>query len=268
MVEALPTSTEVEIVRSGGPVIDDLAREAWMLERAATGRCTLQLASWPSPVVVLGYAQPAEDVDLQACREVGAPVVRRVTGGTGVVHDRDLAVSLALPASHPWTAGIVSTYGRFLDVLEPALRAAGSAVKRPEPPSTARRDRSPICFEDQLADTLMVDGAKAVGCAQTRRRGGVLIHAAILCGVNAPLVARIFGVEPDRIRRNLGPAIDPSRRGDAEAAIIDGLIEALEASPASSPAQPVPARLKALYLQAKWAPLPPDVVGSREAKND
>lgn len=232
-----------------------------MLERAAVGRCTLMLASWPKPVVVLGYAQPAEDVDLAACRRLGLPVVRRVTGGTGVVHDRDLAVSLALPASHPWAGGIVSLYGRFLDVLEPALRAAGSPVRRPEKPSPARRDRSPICFEDRLADTLIVGGGKAVGCAQTRRRGGVLIHAAILCRLDASLVASVFGVDPERVRRNLAPALDPDRRATAEAVLVDGVAAALEATTVESALAPVPPRFSDVYLQAKWAPLPPDVIG-------
>ncbi len=261
MVETPLRAGELEVVHSSGPVVDDLAREAWMLERAALGHCTLMLASWPTPVVVLGYAQPAEDVDLAACRRLRLPVVRRLTGGTGVVHDRDLAVSLALPATHPWAAGIVSMYGRFLDVLEPALQAAGAPVRRPTKPSPARRARSPICFEDRLADTLMVDGAKAVGCAQTRRRGGVLIHAAILCRLDASLVASVFGVDPERVRRNLAPALDPDRRPVAEAALVDGIAAALGTTVVDTGRETVPARVRDLYLQAKWAPLPPDVVG-------
>jgi len=261
MVEATRVPNELEVVRSDGPVVDDLAREAWMLERAAAGRCTLLLASWPTPVVVLGYAQPAEDVDLAVCRRHRLPVVRRVTGGTGVVHDRDLAVSLALPATHPWAGGIVSLYGRFLDVLEPALRAAGSRVRRPEKPSPARRDRSPICFEDRLADTLLVGGGKAVGCAQTRRRGGVLIHAAILCRLDVSLVASVFGVDPERVRRNLAVALDPDRRPIAEEALMDGVAAALEATAVPSERAAVPVRLRDAYLEAKWAPLPPDVLG-------
>lgn len=261
MVEALGRPSELEIVRSNGPVIDDLAREAWMLERAAVGHCTMMLASWPSPVVVLGYAQPAEDVDLATCGRLGLPVVRRVTGGTGVVHDRDLAVSLALPATHPWAGGIVSLYGRFLDVLEPALQAAGSPVRRPERPSPARRDRSPICFEDRLADTLVVGDAKAVGCAQTRRRGGVLIHAAVLCRLDPDLVASVFGVDPERVRRNLAPALAPDRRSIAEAALVEGVTSVLEATAVDWELAAAPARLRDVYRQARWAPLPPDVVG-------
>ncbi len=155
---------------SEGPPVADLAREAQLIERAADGEISLFLTSWRGPVVVLGYGQAATDVDLEWCRSRGMPVLRRLTGGTGVVHKGDLGVGLALPQSHLWAQGIISLYDRFLNVLEPALRSVGADVSRVAEPRRASRVRSPICFLDQLADTLVVDGKKAVGCAQTRRQ--------------------------------------------------------------------------------------------------
>ena len=185
----------------------DLAFERWMLERAAGGVCCAFIYSWPGPVVVLGYAQDPADADLAWCRERGIPVLRRLTGGTGVIYAGDLAISLALPASHPWSKGVVSLYGRFLDVLEPALRAAGSAARRASDPRRASKVRSPICFEDHLSDTLLVGDRKAVGCAQTRRGGAVMVHAAVLLGLDAALYARVFGVEEGRVLEGLAAAV-------------------------------------------------------------
>ena len=108
---------------STGPPVDDLAREAWLMDRAAEGRVSVFLTSWEGPVVVLGYAQKAEEADLEFCRAEAIPVLRRLTGGTGVIHRGDLGVGLALPMQHPWAKGIVGLYGRFLDVLGPALRS-------------------------------------------------------------------------------------------------------------------------------------------------
>jgi lipoate-protein ligase A len=255
-VGSMPTPQRLEVVRSTGPAVVDLAREAWMLERAAQGHLTLLLASWPGPVVVLGYGQSPYDVDLDWCRQRRIPVYRRLTGGTGVVHDHDLSVSLALPANHPWAAGIVALYGRLLDLLEPALRTAGSKVERVRVPAAPRRDRSPICFEDQLAETLLVDGAKAVGCAQTRRQGAVVIHAAVLCGLDPRLVALIFGVEPDRIRRGLAPALDTERRPDFERAMIAATAEALALQADEVAPREVPERFLAPYQQPRWSPVP------------
>jgi lipoate-protein ligase A len=247
---------ELRVIASAGPPATDLAREAWLLERAAAGEPSLLLSTWPGPVVVLGFGQPAEDVDLAWCRRRGVPVLRRLTGGTGVVHRGDLGVGLALPAAHPWAKGIVSLYGRFLEALEPALRALGSRAGRITAPRRGTRVRSPVCFLDQLADTLAVDGRKAVGCAQTRRRGAVLVHGAILLGLDAELYARVFRVPEDEVRAGLAPALTgvaPSAVGEGVAA---GMARALGSAPVHWPAEPVPHRFLEPYATARWAPVP------------
>jgi lipoate-protein ligase A len=224
----------------GGRPSVDLAFERRMLEMAADGVCCAAIYSWSRPVVVLGYAQDPEDVDLAWCREQGIPVLRRLTGGTGVIYDGDLAVSLALPQSHPWAKGVLGLYGRFLDSLEPALRDAGSAARRTSNPRRASRVRSPICFEDHLSDTLVIDGRKVVGCAQTRRGGAVLVHAAVLMGLDAELYARVFRVAADRALGGLAPAVP---NGDWKV-IGRGVVSALS---------------RALGLETSWRPYPGDM---------
>jgi lipoate-protein ligase A len=225
------------------------------MERAAEGRISVFLTSWEGPVVVLGYAQKAEEADLAFCSSEGIPVLRRLTGGTGVMHRGDLGVGLSLPAQHPWAKDIVGLYGRFLDVLGPALRSLGSEVSRLANPARASRVRSPICFLDQLSDTLVVDGKKVVGCAQTRRGGAVLIHAAILLGLDVDLYARVFGVDAGYIRSGLAPALpggDPIAVGEAVTRhLAEGL--GLDAKPCLL--EPVPERYLEPYSSPRWAPV-------------
>jgi lipoate-protein ligase A len=247
-------ASTLSVYRSTGPPVEDLAREALLLERAAGGAVSLLLTSWEGPVVVLGYGQRPEDADLEWCRSQGLPVLRRLTGGTGVVHRGDLGVGLALPQEHPWAKGIIGLYGRFLDVLEPALAAVGSEVSRLAEPRRGSRVRSPVCFLDQLSDTLVVDGRKAVGCAQTRRRGGVLIHAAVLLGLDAGLYARIFDLPEDVVSAGLAPAVsgaDPRVVGEAIAA---QLANALGLEAVRQPMEPVPERFLEPYATARWFP--------------
>ena len=226
-----------------------------MLDRAGDGRCSALVTSWPGPAVVLGYAQPPHDVDLDWCRDQGIPVLRRLTGGTGVIHQGDLGVALSLPANHPWAEGIVGLYDRFLDVVEPALVELGSAVERIEEPRRGSRVRSPICFEDQLADTLIVNGRKAVGCSQTRRKGGVLIHAAVLLGLDADLYARIFGVDVHRVRDGLAPAVTGVPWATVGDVILHRLARRLELEIIIEGRPNPSGKDLAVYLDDRWAPV-------------
>lgn len=245
----------LEVYEGSGSPVDDLAFEAWMLDRAAAGHPCACFTSWPGPVVVLGYAQDPADVDLEACRALAIPVLRRLSGGTGVIHRGDLGLSLALPSSHTWAEGVVGLYGRFLDALGPALHAAGAAVERKHGAPHAARVRSPICFEDQLADTLLVDGRKAVGCAQTRRRGAVLIHAAVLLGLDAELYGRLFRVAPERVRAALAPVLAGADWRELGRLMAASLAGRLGLEPRSLSAPDVPEQFRAVYRLPRWAPL-------------
>jgi len=227
-----------------------------LLERAAKGRISVFLTSWEGPVIVLGYAQKAKEVDLEFCRAEGMPVLRRSTGGTGVIHRGDLGVGLALPLEHPWSRGIVGLYGRFLDVLGPALRSLGSEVSRLADPARASRVRSPVCFLDRLSDTLVVDGKKVVGCAQTRRGGAVLIHAAILLGLDAELYARVFGVDACDIRSGLAPALAGGNPLEVGEALAGALSDSLGLASVRRESEPVPERFLEPYASPRWAPSP------------
>jgi lipoate-protein ligase A len=249
--------TVIEIYRSTGPAAIDLAREGWLLDRASEGHVAMLLACWRGPVVVLGYAQQSDDVNLEWCRSESVPVLRRLTGGTGVIHQGDLGVGLFLPESHAWAKGIVDLYGRFLDVLAPALRSLGSKVSRLAEPARASRVRSPICFLDQLSDTLMVDGKKAVGCAQTRRRGAVLIHAAVLLGLDVELYARVFGVKVEAVRKGLAPAVSGAEWRVVGDVVAESFAEALNLHTRSCSLEPLPDRYLDPYRTPRWSPVAP-----------
>ena len=192
----------------------DLALESDFLDRAGTGRVLLFLYSWQTPVIVLGYGQKVHDIDLDWCLGSHVPVYRRMTGGTGVVHRQDLAVSLFLPAEHPWAEQITGLYGLFLAALAPALESAGGSVSSKDDAPKGGRDRSPICFEDQLSDTLVAEGRKVVGCAQARKARAVLIHAAVTLNLAVEVYAAAFRVPQERIENGLGEAVPG---GQAEA---------------------------------------------------
>jgi lipoate-protein ligase A len=115
-----------------------------------------------------------------------------------------------------------------------------------------------VCFLDQLSDTLVVDGRKVVGCAQTRRSGAVLVHAAVLLGLDARLYERVFGVPADEIRAGLAPALTGGDTEEIGEAIAGALAKALGFEIEWHRPKTVPARYLEPYTTARWSPVLPE----------
>lgn len=233
----------------------DLALESDLLDSAGAGSVSLFLYSWLAPVVVLGYGQHVHDIDLDWCLDSRVPVCRRMTGGTGVVHRQDLAVSLFLPVEHPWAEQITGLYGLFLGALAPALDRAGGSGRYKEDAPKGGRDRSPICFEDQLSDTLVAEGRKVVGCAQARKAKAVLIHAAVSLNLAVDVYAAAFRVSEKRIEDGLAEAVPGGRAEEVAPFVETALAKALDLRVTS---QPLPEPSKdslERYQSSHWFPL-------------
>lgn len=233
----------------------DLAFEEDALAAAARGRATLLAYRWRTPVLVLGYAQEAASVDLAACARHRIPVLRRISGGTGVLHHHALSLSLALPLVHPWACSIGALYDGFVESLRAALAELGHPLERGRGHKTAAGGRSPLCFEDRLTESLLWRGRKVLGCAQARRKAAALVHGTLLFGLDAALQAELYGVPEARVRGAIGAlpaAAGPDAVADAAAgrlALFAGL--ALE----RAPRPPVPsAAALSRYDTSRWAP--------------
>jgi lipoate-protein ligase A len=101
----------------------------------------------------------------------------------------------------------------------------------------------------------VVDGMKAVGCAQTRRKGAVLIHAAVLLSLDAELYSRVFKIRAQEVAAGLTPAIPGGDPGVVGEAIAAHLAEALGLEIVQRALAPVPERFLEPYATEKWAPV-------------
>ncbi len=142
---------------------------------------TLRLYAWDPPCLSLGYSQSVEDVDLGRLAEAGWDLVRRPTGGRAILHADELTYSVALPASHPLTAGgVLASFRRLSSALQEGLSQMGlDADINPELRSPGEEPPNPVCFEVPSAYEITVAGRKLVGSAQLRRLKGILQHGSI-----------------------------------------------------------------------------------------
>lgn len=151
-----------------------LLRRARSEERSAP---VLRLYGWARPALSMGRHQGVADEILARCRARGVDTVRRPTGGTAVLHGRDLTYAVVAPTgglgvleSYRWVArGLIAGLAR----LELAAEI-GRGSRR-----AARVTRSPACFAASVQADLQVGGAKICGSAQIRRGGWFLQHGSI-----------------------------------------------------------------------------------------
>jgi lipoyl(octanoyl) transferase len=175
--------------------------EALLDEAAERGTATLRFYQWCEPTLSLGYFQSYGERQTHTASQ-GAAVVRRLSGGGALMHDREVTYSLCLPAAHPMAREAPALYEVVHRALIGVLGAWGvaSALHGDGGSATDGPDEPFLCFTRRTSADVVVRSesdanstAKIVGSAQRRRRGAVLQHGAVLLGASrfAPELAGI-----------------------------------------------------------------------------
>jgi len=203
-----------------------MARDEHALYAAARdGTPRLRLYTWERLTLSVGRAQQVErQVDLAACRRLGIPVVRRITGGRAVLHGSDLTYSLAAPlagaASASGTAGPLDVAARqgilglYRELSQVFVRFFDRLGLAPDVQVYTGRQRaelaSPVCFATPSAFEILLGGRKIVGSAQRLLPTAFLQHGSIPLAPQEAVLAEVFrdgaGVEMARHMTDLSTA--------------------------------------------------------------
>jgi lipoate-protein ligase A len=170
----------------------NMAVDEALLEQAANeGRASLRFYQWREPTLSLGYFQSFADRATHAASS-SVPVVRRLSGGGALLHDRELTYSMCLPRRHALSRQSAHLYGVAHSALLRVLAQHGIQArmlddqaehKSPEPGPQTTSEHF-LCFARRTAGDIVAamgrEHVKIVGSAQRRRRGAVLQHGALL----------------------------------------------------------------------------------------
>ena len=160
---------------------------------------TLRLYRWERPTVTLGRFQSAAGVDRELCEREGIDVVRRFTGGRGVLHDDELTYSIVAGVDDGVPRGTAASYRLLCSALAETYRLLGVDAALTARP---RGDRSSAaCYLHATAADLSLGLAKLSGSAQVWSSDTVLQHGSFTRSRDVGLEAAVFRLSPDAAGR-------------------------------------------------------------------
>jgi len=154
---------------------------------------TLRLYTWSPSAVSIGRFQAfREAVNVEACRELGIDVVRRISGGGSVFHDElgEVTYSVVLNEEYLPSRDYVASFEYLLGGVIGTLRTLG------------------LKAEFSRINDVVVKGRKVSGSAQVRRNGAVLQHGTVLMVMDTDVAFKVLNVPRLKVeeRALAGPA--------------------------------------------------------------
>lgn len=169
--------------------------------------------TWNPATLSVGYFQRLKkEIDIDKVKEKGFGLVRRQTGGRGVLHDKELTYSVIVPESHPnMPSTITEAYRVISEGLLEGFKLLGFDTYFAIPRSKEEREklkqpRSAVCFDAPSWYELVVEGRKIAGSAQTRQKGVILQHGSLLQDVDVDELFDMFIFKNDRLKEKMKKA--------------------------------------------------------------
>ena len=194
----------------------NMACDEWMFQQVCLHpeKLYFRLYGWAIPTITFGVNQQQERA-LDFSKLDNTPVIRRITGGRALYHDRSeltysIAVNLDGWDGHQWAESASNLYRVLAEGFTEFVVAMGKPADycRSSTPSNSRPDffhRAP-CFASRARYEIVADEKKVVASAARKHDNAVLQHGAIklggvashpaLSGFDADVVAHSVALQP------------------------------------------------------------------------
>ncbi|HDF1352911.1 TPA: lipoate--protein ligase family protein [Staphylococcus aureus] len=173
----------------------------------------IRFYTWNPATLSIGYFQRLQkEIDIDKVKEKGFGLVRRQTGGRGVLHDKELTYSVIVPESHPnMPSTVTEAYRVISQGLLEGFKNLGfdtyfAVPKTPEERQKLKQPRSSACFDAPSWYELVVEGRKIAGSAQTRQKGVILQHGSILQDIDIDELFDMFIYKNERLKLKMKEA--------------------------------------------------------------
>ncbi len=179
----------------------NMALDEALLEFHSKGEIppVIRFYEWNPATLSIGYFQSTKkDINFDAIKEQNIGFVRRPTGGRAVLHDSELTYSIIVTEEYPdmpptvTEAYRVLSEGLLLGFQNLGLNAYFSIPDSEEKILDLKKPKSAVCFDAPSWYELVVEGKKVAGSAQTRQKGVILQHGAILLDLDEDKLLSVF----------------------------------------------------------------------------
>ena len=179
----------------------NMALDEALLEWHSKGEIgpVLRFYEWAPATLSIGYFQSvSKEIDMEQVTKHGLGFVRRPTGGRGVLHEHELTYSVIVSEDYPNMPETVTEAYRVISggLLEGfrnlGLDAYFSIPESKEEIDGLKNPKSAVCFDVPSWYELVVEGKKIAGSAQTRQKGVILQHGAILLSLDEEKLVSLF----------------------------------------------------------------------------
>jgi lipoate-protein ligase A len=187
----------------------NMALDEALLEWHSQGEIgpVLRFYEWEPATLSVGYFQSVEkEIDLDVVKQLGLGFVRRPTGGRGVLHEHELTYSVIVSEEYPDMPETVTEAYRVISggllkgFRNLGLNAEFSVPETVKQNADLRNPKSGVCFDAPSWYELVVEGKKVAGSAQTRQKGVILQHGAILLSLDEDKLVSLFKFKSERLR--------------------------------------------------------------------
>ncbi len=163
------------------PAAMNMAIDHFIYESVASGQLpTIRFYKWLNSSVSISFYQNSHEINLEACRRHNIDLVRRMTGGRAVFHDKaDFTYSVVAPI-RVFNYNIKTAYKEICFCIIKALKELG------------------IKASLENKNDIVVGGKKISGnAAKAMDKGVYLQHGTLVYGIDMDVMPEVLGISRD-----------------------------------------------------------------------
>lgn len=173
-----------------------------------------RLYAWSPACISLGRNQNDDFLDKNFLKSKNIDIVKRLTGGRALLHDKELTYSYICPISSLKNGeSVINSYKEISQFLIDGFKKLGVKLEFPQnkkPHTKFVNSKFDYCMSISTGADLSYEGKKLIGSAQLRKEGYILQHGSILFDYDKSLIEQLFNEKINENTLTCLRLIDPN----------------------------------------------------------